>query len=143
MVKTKILIVEDSPEDYETTRRAFERVGLKDVLHHCEDGEDARDYLYRRGNYQYLQGQPYPQLILLDLNLPGTDGREVLAEIKTNETLKIIPTVALTTSTDVRDVQLCYRYGVNSYIHKPVDLEGFMRAIQRLKEYWFDAVVFP
>ncbi len=143
MAKKTILIVEDSPEDYEATRRAFESAGLKDVLHHCDDGDDALDYLYRRGHYQYLQGQPYPKLILLDLNLPGTDGRDVLAEIKSDETLKVIPTVALTTSTDKRDVQLCYKYGVNSYVHKPVDLKGFKRAILRLKEYWFDAVVFP
>ncbi|MBS1212917.1 MAG: response regulator, partial [Proteobacteria bacterium] len=84
-----------------------------------------------------------PIVILLDLNLPGTDGREVLAEIKQDERLRQIPVVVLTTSSDERDIERCYQMGANSYIKKPVDLEGFMRAIQLLKDYWFEIVILP
>ena len=82
-------------------------------------------------------------MILLDLNLPGTDGREVLAEIKADPQLKEIPVIVLTTSSDDRDVQACYQAGASSYIQKPVDLDGFMRAIERLNDYWFEVVILP
>ncbi len=82
-------------------------------------------------------------MILLDLNLPGTDGREVLAEIKADPQLKQIPVIVLTTSSDDRDVRACYQAGASSYIQKPVDLDGFMQAIERLNEYWFEVVILP
>ena len=82
-------------------------------------------------------------MILLDLNLPGTDGRDVLAEIKRDEHLKLIPVVVLTTSSDERDIEKCYQAGANSYMKKPVDLGGFVSAIQRLKDYWFEIVILP
>jgi two-component system response regulator len=82
-------------------------------------------------------------LILLDLNLPGTDGREVLGEIKQDEGLKRIPVLVLTTSTDERDIDKCYQMGANSYVKKPVDLDGFMTSIQRLKDYWFGVAILP
>ena len=135
-----ILLVEDSPEDYEATLRAFRRSGLKNPLVRCEDGDQALDYLYRRGKYA---DAPRPGVILLDLNLPGTDGREVLAEIKKEEGLKQIPVVVLTTSADERDISACYRSGANSYIQKPVDIEGFVKAIERLNGYWFEVVILP
>ncbi len=138
-----ILLVEDSPEDFEATFRALRRAGLANPIARCEDGDDALDYLYRRGRHADPATSPRPGLILLDLNLPGTDGREVLAEIKADADLRAIPVVILTTSTDERDVERCYSSGANSYIKKPVDLEGFMRAIQRLKEFWFEIVIVP
>jgi CheY-like chemotaxis protein len=138
-----ILIVEDSPEDYETTVRGLQRAGLANPIFHCEDGEDALDFLHRRGAYTDAASAPRPGIILLDLNLPGTDGREVLAEIKNDPGLRTIPVVVLTTSTDEIDIQRCYQAGANSYVHKPVGLEGFMMALQRLKDYWFEVVVFP
>jgi two-component system, response regulator len=138
-----ILVVDDSPEDYETTVRAFRRAGLRYPMHHCSTGDEALDFLYRRGAFARLVRAPRPVMILLDLNLPGTDGRAVLHEIKRTPELARIPVVVLTTSTDRRDVDACYQAGANSYVHKPVDLEGFMKAIQLLSEYWFDVVVLP
>jgi CheY-like chemotaxis protein len=82
-------------------------------------------------------------VVLLDLNLPGTDGREVLNEIKSHPDLRQIPVIVLTTSSDDRDVSACYKAGANSYVQKPVDLDGFMRAIERLNDYWFEVVILP
>ena len=138
-----ILLVEDSPEDYEATVRAFQRSGLKNPIFRCEDGDEALDFLHHRGQYADVEQAPRPGVILLDLNLPGTDGREVLTEIKRDESLRHIPVIVLTTSNDDRDVEACYRAGANSYIQKPVDMEGFLRAIERLKGYWFEVVVLP
>ncbi len=135
-----ILLVEDSPEDFETTQRAFRRSGLKNPIFRCADGDEALDFLFRRGRHA---GAPPPGVILLDLNLPGTDGREVLSEIKADPELKQIPVIVLTTSSDDRDVAACYKAGANSYIQKPVDLDGFMRAIERLNDYWFEVVILP
>ena len=138
-----ILLVEDSPEDYEATVRAFKRSGLKNPIFRCEDGDNALDFLRHRGLYTDPEQAPRPGVILLDLNLPGTDGREVLTEIKGDEQLKQIPVIVLTTSNDARDVDSCYLAGANNYIQKPVDMEGFLRAIERLKGYWFEVVVLP
>ena len=138
-----ILLVEDSPEDFEATVRAFKRSGLKNPIFRCEDGDGALDFLHHRGRYSDAEQAPRPGVILLDLNLPGTDGREVLTEIKRDESLRHIPVIVLTTSNDDRDVEACYQAGANSYIQKPVDMEGFLRAIERLKGYWFEVVVLP
>jgi CheY-like chemotaxis protein len=138
-----ILLVEDSPEDFEATLRAFQRAGLKNPVRRCEDGDDALDYLFRRGRYADPEEAPRPGVILLDLNLPGTDGRQVLSEIKAADHLKEIPVIVLTTSSDERDINACYRAGANSYIQKPVDLEGFVQAIERLNGYWFEVVILP
>jgi CheY-like chemotaxis protein len=138
-----ILLVEDSPEDFETTERAFRKSGLRNPIFRCSDGEEALDYLFRRGAYADPVKSPRPGVILLDLNLPGTDGREVLAEIKADSSLKQIPVVVLTTSRDERDVDACYQAGASSYIQKPVDLDGFIKAIERLNGYWFEVVILP
>ena len=138
-----ILIVEDSPEDYEATERGLRGSGLANPIFHCEDGDEALDFLFRRGKYSDPEKSPRPGIILLDLNLPGTDGREVLSEIKKDDDLKKIPVVVLTTSSDERDVVQCYENGASSYIVKPVSFSGFMEAIQRLRDYWFEIVVLP
>ena len=135
-----ILLVEDSPEDFEAAERAFRRSGLKNPILRCSDGDEALDFLFRRGRFA---DAPRPGVVLLDLNLPGTDGREVLAEIKADPHLKQIPVIVLTTSSDDRDVRACYQAGASSYIQKPVDLDGFMRAIERLNDYWFEVVILP
>lgn len=138
-----ILLVEDSPEDYEATTRALRKAGLANPILRCGDGDEALDFLHRRGDYADPARAPRPGVILLDLNLPGTDGREVLAEVKGDDHLKRIPVIVLTTSTDERDIERCYLAGANSYIKKPVDLPGFLRAIQQLKDYWFEVVILP
>ncbi len=138
-----ILIVEDSPEDYETIMRAFRKAGLRNPLFHCGDGDDALDFLHRRGVYSEPDHAPRPGIVLLDLNLPGTDGREVLEEMKQDPGLCKIPVIVLTTSSDTRDIEGCYAAGANSYVVKPVDLEGFVQAIQRLQDYWLEVVLLP
>jgi two-component system response regulator len=138
-----ILLVEDSAEDVEATIRALRKAGLANPIHHCQDGDEALDYLKRRGKYAGPAKVPRPGVVLLDLNLPGTDGREVLAEAKADPELRRIPVIILTTSSDERDIQRCYEAGANSYVKKPVDLEGFLQAIQRLSDYWFEVVILP
>ena len=132
---TPILLIEDNPADYETTVRAFRGANMANPIFHCEDGDEALDFLNAT--------QTLPGLILLDLNLPGTDGREVLTEIKQCPRLKRIPVIALTTSCSERDVRFCYENGVSSYIQKPVNLNEFRRAIQRLGDFWFEVVILP
>ena len=134
-----LLVIEDSPEDFEATRRSLLRGGLENPIVHLPDGDAALDYLFEKSD----STRAAPALILLDLNLPGTDGRQVLARVKDDPKLRQVPVVVLTTSRDDRDVAACYRAGANSYIQKPVDLAGFQRALKSLREYWFDVVVLP
>jgi CheY-like chemotaxis protein len=138
-----ILIVEDSDIDYETTLRAFKKSNLANPVQRCEDGEDALDFLHQRNRYAEASQSSRPDLILLDLNLPGTDGREVLEEIKKDPKLRTIPVIVLTTSSDEKDIEKCYQAGANSYIQKPVDLQGFFEAVQRLKDFWFEVAILP
>lgn len=137
-----ILVVEDSPEDFEATRRSLQRGGLLHPLVHLGNGDEALDYLFRRGHFA-RDRSPRPRLILLDLNLPGTDGREVLASIKADDDLRQIPVIVFSTSRDHRDVEACYRAGANSYVQKPVDLPEFRRALDSVKSYWFETVLLP
>jgi CheY-like chemotaxis protein len=138
-----ILIVEDSPEDFEAMMRAFKKAGLRNPTTRCEDGDEALDYLYQRGAYANSEAARRPALILLDLNLPGTDGRQVLETIKSDPGLRSIPVVVLTTSRDPLDIEKCYSFGANSYIQKPVNLAGFVTALERLSDYWFEIVILP
>jgi two-component system, response regulator len=138
-----ILLVEDSAEDAEATLRAFKKARLANPVYRVSDGDEALDYLFRRRAYVDEAKAPEPSIVLLDLNLPGTDGREVLAEIKKAEWLRRIPVIVLTTSSDQEDIDACYAMGANSYIKKPVDTHGFLRAVQQLKDYWFEVVILP
>ena len=138
-----ILLVEDSPEDCEATMRAIHKSELQNPIVHCASGDLALDYLNRRGAYTDPKISPRPSLILLDLNLPGTDGREVLEEVKKDVTLRTIPIIVFTTSGDQRDVEACYQAGANSYIQKPVDLASLVEAIRRIKSFWFEVVTVP
>jgi len=138
-----LLIVEDNEEDYEHTVRAFRKVGISNSLYRCADGDEALDYLLRRDKYADPETSPRPGVILLDLNLPGTDGREVLEEVKNHKDLSMIPLIVLTTSSDERDIDACYRLGANSYITKPVDVHGFIDAITLLKNFWLELAVLP
>ena len=142
--KQVILIVEDSDDDYESTVRALQRSGnLKNRILRCESGDQALDYLYGKGKFEDREEYPLPSVILLDLNMPGTDGRMVLRKIKNDNAVKDIPVVVLTTSDDAKDIEACYKDGANTYIHKPVDLDGFFKAIKQLKEYWFEIAILP
>jgi CheY-like chemotaxis protein len=138
-----ILIVEDSPEDFEATVRALREARVTSLIHRCQDGDEVLDYLHRRGRYADPALAPRPGVILLDLNLPGTDGRETLGIIKGNPALKAIPVIILTTSSDERDLESAYQSGANSYIQKPVDMEDYMRLVRLIADYWFSAVILP
>lgn len=139
-----ILIVEDSDDDFEATERALKRNGnLRNPIYRCETGEEALDFLFRRGDYADPDCAPRPSLVLLDLNLPGKDGRAVLSAMKSCDDLRDIPVVVLTTSDDERDVDHCYRIGANSYTKKPVDMDSLFESIKRLKEYWFEISLLP
>jgi len=138
-----ILIVDDSSEDCEATRRALRQSGLANPIVYCGDGDQALDFLHRRGAYSDPGTAHRPCIILLDLNMPGTDGREVLQDIKGDSELKKIPVLVFTTSDDDRDVNACYQMGANSYIQKPVDLSGFIQAVQRMADFWFAVVILP
>ena len=139
-----ILIVEDSDDDYETTLRAFKKTSnLANPIYRCEDGQEALDFLLHEGEFANGADAPRPGIILLDLNLPGKDGRKVLQVIKDNPDLAKIPVVVLTTSDDERDIANCYGYGANTFIRKPVDLDNFVEAIKRMKDYWFGIAILP
>ena len=138
-----ILLVEDDPDDQELTKRALRDSKLLNTLKIVSDGEEALDYLYQRAKFANPAEAPRPELILLDLNMPKLDGRAVLTRIKEDADLRSIPVVILTTSSREEDVARSYHLGVNSYITKPVRMEGFIRAIQDLEHYWFDLVILP
>jgi CheY-like chemotaxis protein len=138
-----ILIVEDNDDDYIATMRAFKKANLLNPVRRCTNGDQALDYLTRRGEFSAPDAAPCPSIILLDLNLPGTDGRTVLYTIKVTPELKNIPVIILTTSNSEQDIERCYAAGANSYVQKPVDFEGFIQAIARLSEYWLEVSVLP
>lgn len=138
-----VLIVEDSDDDYEVTLRALKKnCNLHNPVYRCETGQEAIDYVGRTGKYK-TEPAPIPSVILLDLNMPGKDGRDVLKYIKTTDEYKSIPVIILTTSSDDRDVEKCYELGANTYIVKPVDFDKFIVAIRSLKEYWFNIAILP
>ena len=132
-----MLLVEDDPGDILMTREAFEQYKIRNVLHVVTDGEQALQYLRRTGDYA---GAPRPGLILLDLNLPRLDGLEVLAELKADPVLKVIPVVILTTSQAQQDVLRSYALHANAYVSKPVDFERFMDVIQQIDNFFITVV---
>lgn len=138
-----LLVVEDSDEDFFTFLRIVQELEFQHPVYRACDGEDALDYLYQRGAYHDPQNAPRPGVIVMDLNLPGTDGREVIEQIKQDQNLKSIPVVVLTTSDNPRDVSSCYHFGINSYMLKPMGMNALRQTIQNFLHYWFDAIVLP
>lgn len=138
-----ILLAEDDMGDQELTRRALALGKIKNELHIVENGEEALDYLFRRGKYSDPASSPWPDLFLLDLNMPKKDGRQVLQELKQHERFDTLATVVLTTSKQEEDILRSYRLGVKSFITKPVDFNQFTEVIQALENYWFQIVVLP
>lgn len=137
-----ILLVEDNIDDYEATVRSFKQAHLDNPIHWCKSGKDALDYLRQEGKYAGTN-TARPGLVLLDLNMPGIDGRKTLAIVKQDKELRQIPIVVLTTSADEKDVAQCYELGASTYIQKPVNFDGLVEAISRIKEYWFGIALLP
>ena len=135
-----ILLVEDDPGDELITREAFEDNKLKNRLHVAHDGEEGLNYLYRRGEFA---DAPRPDLILLDLNLPKYDGRQLLEKIKSDPDLARIPVVVLTTSSAEEDILKSYKLHANAYVTKPVDLDQFMKAVRQIDEFFVQVVRLP
>ena len=138
-----LLVIEDSDEDFEAFGRMIRKSCIANPIYRCIDGDDALDFLYHSGEYIDYAKAPRPAIILLDLNLPGTDGREVLKQIKQDDNLKTIPVVVFTTSSNPRDIEVCYRHGVNGYILKPIDINKLRRTLQVFIDYWFEAIILP
>ncbi len=131
----KVLLVEDSQADARLITEVFRDEKIMVDLDIARDGEEAMEYLLSEGNN--------PDLVILDLNLPRKDGREVLAEIKENKSLRTIPVVILTTSQSEEDILKSYKLNANCYVTKPIDLDQFIKIIKSLDEFWFSAVKFP
>jgi len=138
-----ILLVEDDRGSQELTRRALGEGKIRNELRIVEDGEEALAYLFRRGKYKDPATSPKPDLLLLDLNLPRVDGREVLERIRGDSKLRRMVVVVLTTSQQEEDILRSYELGCNSFITKPVDINQFIQVIQALERYWFQIVVLP
>ncbi len=136
----EILLVEDNPGDVRLTREALKDAKMSNTLHVVEDGVAALDFLYRRVPYEAV---PRPDLILLDLNLPRKNGREVLAEIKADGAIKAIPVVVLTTSQAEEDILRAYHLHANCYITKPVDFIQFTTIVRSIEDFWLTIVTLP
>ena len=136
----EILLVEDDDDDVVLTQRALTNSQVPNHVHRVEDGIEALEFLRHEGSFE---STPRPDLILLDLNMPRKDGREVLREIKTDDQLKRIPVVVLTTSDNETDIAASYDFQANSYVTKPVDMEKFNKVVATINEYWFNVVKLP
>jgi CheY-like chemotaxis protein len=139
----RILLVEDNPDDYEATERSFRRNNVANPLVWAKNGQDALDYLFRRGGHAGRDPEIMPCMVLLDLNMPGLSGHAVLEQIKRDDGLRRIPVLVLTTSADQRDIDRCYELGASTYIQKPVVFEKLVEAVGRIKDYWFEVAILP
>ncbi len=135
-----VLLVEDDPGDILMTKEAFQHYKIRNELHVVTDGEQALEYLHQTGDYA---GAPRPSLVLLDLNLPRRDGLEVLAELKQDPALRVIPVVILTTSQAEEDILRSYSLHANAYVSKPVDFERFMDVIRQIDNFFITVVKLP
>ena len=137
---TEILLVEDNPGDARLTREALREGKIRNTLHHARDGVEAMAFLKREGPFA---GAPLPDLVLLDLNLPRKDGRQVLSEMKQDARLRSIPVVVLTTSEAEQDILESYKLHANCYITKPVDLDKFITIVRAIESFWLSIVTLP
>jgi CheY-like chemotaxis protein len=138
-----ILLVEDNRMDVELTLDAFNEAKLQNTIYVASDGKEALDYLFGQGQYADRQTYPKPNLVLLDLKLPGIDGFEVLRQIKSTPILKRLPVVILTSSKEEGDRALSYDHGANSYLVKPVSFDGFLGVVRQIEGYWLSLNVAP
>ena len=138
-----ILLAEDDPDDIEITHRAFKKGNISNPLYIVRDGEEALEFLRNEGRYTDKKLAPRPGLILLDLNMPRVDGREVLKIVKNDSSLRRIPIIVMTTSKHEKDVLCSYDYGANTYITKPLNFNDFIEALQIVGKYWLGIAEIP
>ena len=134
--EVEILLVEDNPNDIALTMRALQKNNLANKVYTVKDGEEALEFIFATGQYAHRDVNFPPKVIFLDLKLPKVDGLEVLKKIKSVEKTKTIPVVVVTSSQETQDVEECYKLGVNSFIQKPIEFEGFVKAISDAGLYW-------
>jgi len=140
LLAAEILLVEDNPADIRLTQEVLADSKLKNRLHVVKDGATALDFLYQRHAYENV---PRPDLVLLDLNLPGVDGHQVLKTVKTDPALRAIPVVIMTTSSADEDILSTYENAANCYVTKPIDFDQFIKVVETLEEFWFTIVRLP
>jgi CheY-like chemotaxis protein len=134
-----VLIVEDSPVDFEIISRAFKRVEFSPKIHRCEDGDQALNFLVSSIARDSMTGKPL--LVLLDLNLPGTDGREVLSTMKSDRIMNQIPVIVLSTSNNENDIEFCFSVGADKYLKKPISADEFAETALTIKKFWEDQII--
>jgi CheY-like chemotaxis protein len=140
VIPIQVLLVEDSVADIRLTKEALRDGKVVNQLHVARDGEEALNFLHQRGEFT---NAPRPDLVILDLNLPKLDGKEVLSDMKNDDSLKSIPVAVLTTSSAERDIIESYSLGANCYLTKPVDLEQFLRVVAQIEDFWLGIVRLP
>lgn len=138
-----LLVAEDSDEDFAVFQRFMRRFNVQNPIYRCSDGDEVLDYLYQEGEYESEIDAPRPSVILLDLNLPGLDGRELLKKIKQDESFKKIPIIVFTTSSNPDDVELCYQRGANGYLIKPVGTPELQKTIYSFVNFWLETNIPP
>jgi CheY-like chemotaxis protein len=138
-----LLVVEDSNDDFKMLQRLMQRMEVRNPIIRCVNGDEALDFLYQEGSYKDTEDVPKPSVILLDLNLPGLDGRDVLERLKQDGSLKEIPIVVFTTSSSPKDVEFCYQKGANGYLVKPMDADELQRTVQAFVDYWLEVNIPP
>ncbi|MBW4616231.1 MAG: response regulator [Desmonostoc vinosum HA7617-LM4] len=138
-----LLVVEDSNEDFKMLQRLMQRMSVQNPIHRCTNGDEVLEFLYQNGSDRNSQATLKPSVILLDLNLPGIDGRDILERLKQDKSFKEIPVVIFTTSSNPRDIELCYQKGANGYLVKPMDAQELKKTIQAFVNYWLEANISP
>ncbi len=142
-----LLVVEDSNEDFRMLQRLMRLMAVQNPIHRCTNGDEVLEFLYRQGSAAYNKDDALgkseavlrPSVILLDLNLPGIDGRDILVRLKQDSSFKEIPIVVFTTSSNPKDIELCYQRGANGYLVKPMDSQELKKTIQAFVNYWLEA----
>jgi CheY-like chemotaxis protein len=138
-----LLVAEDSDEDFVALQRLMQRMHVQNPIYRCPDGDSVLDFLYNEANSSEREVMSRPSVILLDLNLPGMDGRDVLEHLKQDQSFKEIPIVVFTTSANPRDIEFCYEKGANGYLIKPMDSRQLQKTIQAFVDYWLEANIPP
>jgi CheY-like chemotaxis protein len=138
-----LLIAEDSDEDFEVLQLLIRQMEVQNPIYRCTNGDRVLEFLYQEGDFDDPKKAPRPSVILLDLNLPGVDGRELLEQLKQDQNFKEIPIVVFTTSSNPRDIKFCYQNGANGYLIKPVDSEELERTVQAFVSFWLESNVLP